>query len=98
MPYPPEQACQYNQLNGSVAVFGDSHAVELAYAVAQTLDGATGVQHFTFSGCAPTYLSNADTPCATWTRQTIDYLARHDTIRQVVITYRIHAALWGGSQ
>lgn len=92
---PPEQACQYNQLNGSVAVFGDSHAVELAYAVAQTLDAATGVQHFSFSGCAPAYLSNADTPCATWTRKTVDYLARHDTIRQVVIIYRIHAALWG---
>lgn len=62
--------------------------------MAQTLDAATGVQQFSFSGCPPTYLSNADTPCATWTRTTTGYFARHDAFRQVVVTYRIHAALW----
>ncbi|NWN83733.1 MAG: acyltransferase [Halomonas sp.] len=95
---PPEQACQYNQENGSVAVFGDSHAVELAYAIADTLGAETGVRHFSFSDCAPTYLSNTDTPCSTWTRNTIDYISRQDDIKKVVVTYRIQAALWGDHQ
>lgn len=94
----PELACQYNRNDGSVAVFGDSHAVELAYAVAQTLGDETGVRHFSFSGCAPEYLSEEDTPCATWTRKTIDYIARQEEIKKVIVTYRIHSALWGDHQ
>lgn len=92
---PPEQACEYNRQNGSVAVLGDSHAVELAYALAENLGTETGVRHFSFSDCAPAYLSSADTPCKKWTQKTVDYIARQESIRQVVVTYRIQAELWG---
>ena len=47
----PEAACIYGAGNTTWAVFGDSHAVELAFALSKRLYSGEGVKHLSFSGC-----------------------------------------------
>jgi hypothetical protein len=93
----PQDACTFNVPDGEWAVFGDSHAIELAYALANELEErAQGVRQFSFSGCAPSYLRPDSNPgCSEWTRETVDFIAGTPRIKQVVVSYRIHSALFG---
>ena len=93
----PQDACSYFGPAGQWAVFGDSHAVELAYAVAEVLkpDGV-GVRHYSFSGCSPSYKRSTKLAgCGEWTDETVEYIAANADITNVVVTYRIHSALFG---
>lgn len=94
----PAASCSYFASPAPIAVFGDSHAVELAYALAETLQPqGLGVRHLSFSNCSPVRESSV-TPvsdCARWTRDSLDWLAARADITHVVVTYRIHAALHG---
>lgn len=94
----PDEACEYHFQGSSWATFGDSHTVELAYALADLLrDKNNGVKHFSFSACAPSYLQNSQEPgCISWTNETINYISNNPEIKNVVISYRIHSALFGG--
>ena len=94
---PPHQACEYFGKNIKVAVFGDSHAVELAYALASELKSShIGVKHFSFSGCRPAYQSkNSNTDCARWTAETMNYLKQNTAITTVVLSYRLNQYLFG---
>ncbi len=96
---PPEKACDLNGGPVRVAVFGDSHAVELAYALAQGLESrGIGLKQLTFSGCSPMFgrtVAGRDKPCAEWTGQAASYLAANPDIGHVVVAYRIHGALFG---
>lgn len=58
----PELACEYfNNTNVTWAVLGDSHATEIAYALAENLKlNGVGLKHFTFSGCSPAFKEAAD--------------------------------------
>ena len=51
----PQDACVYNEQGDlTTAILGDSHGVELGYAVAQDLEKyGKALMHFTFSGCPP---------------------------------------------
>lgn len=96
----PKDACQYHVKGSPWAVFGDSHAVELAYALAEELkpDGV-GVRHYSFSGCAPSYgRSTSDKPCSDWTKEAAEYIANDASIKNVVVTYRINSHLFGGHE
>ena len=99
-------SCEYFSSNTTVAVFGDSHTVELAYALAEKLQTeGHGVKHLSFSGCVPIYGSeqnldhfvnvNGIKECASWTKQTIDGLIADERISTVVISYRIAYSLYG---
>lgn len=93
----PQDACTFNVPNGEWAVFGDSHAIELAYALANELqERGQGVRQFSFSGCAPSYLRPDSNPgCSEWTRETVDFIVGTPQIRAVVVSYRIHSSLFG---
>ena len=94
---PPHKACEYFGGDIKVAVFGDSHAVELAYSLAKELKSANiGVKHFSFSGCQPAYQSkHLNTGCTRWTAEVMDYLKKNTTITTVIVSYRLNQYLFG---
>jgi len=96
----PSDACEYHFQGSNWATFGDSHTVELAYALAELLrDSKGGVKHFSMSGCAPSYQQDSnDSACASWTNETVDYISKDPSIKNVVVSYRIHSALFGGHE
>jgi len=96
----PQQACAFNGPDGQWAVFGDSHAIELAYALAVELqDSHQGVRQFSFSGCTPSYQrADLNPGCSDWTRETVDFIAGDPHIKQVVVSYRLNSALFGDHQ
>lgn len=100
------ESCEYFSSNVTVAVFGDSHTVELAYALAERLQIENqGVKHLSFSGCVPIYKIGLDLQdlknikdiknCASWTSQAIDGLISDERIETVIISYRIAYYLFG---
>jgi peptidoglycan/LPS O-acetylase OafA/YrhL len=98
----PQSACEFHVGPASWAVFGDSHAVELAYGLADLLAServVNGVRQFSFSGCTPAYGRSAtDRHCSEWTAKAVDLIAADDRIRNVVVSYRIHAHLFGSHE
>lgn len=98
-PIAPENACRYVEGEAEWAVFGDSHTVELSYALAKELaPTGKGVQHFSFSECAPTYGRNLATPCALWADQSLTYLLENESLSNVVVSYRLTQYLFGGHE
>ena len=97
----PENACQYYVPNGSWAVLGDSHAVELAYALAKVLEKDNkGVKQFSFSGCAPAYgridKTHSDSVnCSHWTEEVAAHIIADKSINTVVVSY--HTEGWAPS-
>lgn len=93
------EACSYNEENPTVAVLGDSHVVELAYALGEQLEKSNiGVAHFSFSGCGPAYKNNDGSPCSNWTDDTVEYIKRNRDIKQVIVSYRMAPLIWGSPQ
>jgi peptidoglycan/LPS O-acetylase OafA/YrhL len=94
---PVEQACVFNEGRLEVAAFGDSHAVELAFALAEELAGnAVQVAQYSFSSCPPTLgrtLDDTEKHCAKWTEEALSRIVADRSIDTVVVTYRIHEYL-----
>ena len=101
-----DESCEYFAENVTMAVYGDSHTVEFAYALAEELQGSgQGVKHLSFSGCVPTYKIEMDMlefskisdvkNCASWTSQTIDGLISDSRIETVIISFKMSYALYG---
>jgi hypothetical protein len=87
---PPAKACVFFTDGASWAVLGDSHGVELSYALARALEPrGIGLRQLTFSGCAPSYGAGGATPCARWTDQAVRALIEDARIDTVVISYRL---------
>jgi hypothetical protein len=94
---PPEQSCVFFAPHASWAVLGDSHGVELSYALARALQPrGIGVRQLTFSGCAPSYQTGGATPCARWTDQAVRMLIADPGITTVAISYRLDMHLAEG--
>ncbi|MAS25140.1 MAG: hypothetical protein CMI08_15950 [Oceanospirillaceae bacterium] len=95
---PPESACRYFTGKTEWAVIGDSHVIELAYALAQELEPAgIAVQHHSYSGCAPSYGQADDfSRCSRWLNATTDYVAEDADVKHVVLGHRYTRALYGG--
>jgi len=93
---PPMKACQYPKQDGTWAVFGDSHGVELAYELSKKLDlYGDGLTHLTFSGCEPSYEINDPTSfCDEWTDQAITMLIENKNIQNIVIKYAYNSHLF----
>lgn len=95
---PPEQACEYFEKNVTWTTFGDSHTVEIAYALAMKLKPyGKGLKHFSFSGCEPSYQSQESSPCARWYNDAVDYIIKDESIRNVVFNHRFTQQLVGGT-
>lgn len=96
---PPKNACEYFVGPTNFAVFGDSHAVELSYALAEEIKplGAS-LKQLSFSSCVPTYLreqSEGKNFCSRWTKEAIEFLIAQRSIDVVVIAYRLNAVFTG---
>jgi peptidoglycan/LPS O-acetylase OafA/YrhL len=93
----PDASCEYFAEEVRFAIFGDSHAVELAYALADLLEEHDiGIKHYSISSCAPSYKKQYDeSACSTWTTAALDSIINNDRIDTVVISYRINAYLFG---
>ena len=92
----PKDACSYGESDKKIAVFGDSHAVDLSYALGEIYPFQ--VKHLSFSGCPPMLNrkkidNNKD--CYNWTKEGLEFLKTDTETKIVVIAYRIHAALFG---
>jgi peptidoglycan/LPS O-acetylase OafA/YrhL len=87
----PSEACAYHYPDPDWVVLGNSHAVELAYELAENLrSSGEGVKHLTVSGCDPDIDSkdDADARCTRWTGAAIDYILGESELDHVVLSYR----------
>ena len=90
-----KHACKYPDGVAHWAVLGDSHGVELAYALSRLLKPGISVQHFTLSHCAPSYMSAEASSCTKWTNESIDAIKNNKDIKYVIISYRYSLYLAG---
>ncbi len=94
----PAESCEYFGSNISWATFGDSHSVEIAYALADKLklDGI-GLKHFSFSDCKPSYREvESFSKCSKWYNETVSYILNDKKIRNVVFNHRFTYGFFGG--
>ena len=93
----PSMACRYFNGHATWAVFGDSHGVELAYALAEDLKpSGQGVLHLTSSGCQPALKFESNVPgCSAWIRESLALLENSPDIHDVVLVFRHSFYLYG---
>lgn len=88
--------CEYFFPNPSVAVVGNSHAVEIAYALAEELRPHNqGVAQYTMTGCPHNYLIGVDANgspsndvCVEWHTRVVASITRSPQLKYVVVSYR----------
>jgi hypothetical protein len=91
----PEIACKYQGSDINLAVLGNSHGVELAWALSEKLKhNDIGLYHLTYAGCGPAYGAFQSEEsleprmhCPQWTSEAVDFIIHNDKIRTVVISY-----------
>jgi peptidoglycan/LPS O-acetylase OafA/YrhL len=84
-------ACVYFEGIPSVAILGNSHGVELAFALAVKLEKkGVSLVHHTMSGCYHNYQKNdeAGSICYDWHQKVISELENNQTIDTVILSYR----------
>jgi peptidoglycan/LPS O-acetylase OafA/YrhL len=93
----PTDACKYFGPNKRWAIFGDSHAVELAYSLARKLEGTgSGIKHYSFSACPPMYLRSSEvSSCAAWTNEVMGVMSKDLSVEYIVVSYRLNRWLYG---
>lgn len=91
-----QSGCEYFGEDVKVATFGDSHVVEISYALAEQLKPYNiGLKQFSYTACEPSFGSNGTKDaCKVWTEQAVDYILKSN-VSTVVVSYRIHGALFG---
>ena len=93
----PEESCTYYKDNVTWATLGDSHVVEMAYALAKRLEPKDqGVLHLSFSGCVPAISMDIKlTGCRQWLVEALDLLENREDIQNVVVGFRDNTFLYG---
>ncbi|WP_218397029.1 acyltransferase family protein [Alteromonas lipotrueae] len=94
----PSTSCEYYGREINWAVLGDSHAVEIAYSLAEKLKlSDVGLRHFSFSSCEPSYNQNKDySECARWYNESVKQILMDKNIENVVLNHRHTFYLFGG--
>lgn len=95
----PSLACRYLGQNVNWVVLGDSHGVELAWALAEALRRQSedqGLLQLTSSGCQPalTFLSNVP-GCSKWLQEAVSLLEAEPQLHTVVLVFRHSFYLYG---
>jgi hypothetical protein len=88
--------CEYFSKTPEFAVFGNSHATELAYALAKVLEPYNAsVKQFTMSDCKHNYnvKDEEDSICQRWHDNVINNIVADASIKTVVLSYRNEAYL-----
>ncbi len=95
----PREACRLlDDRTVNWAVLGDSHGVELSYALALELRarGEGGVLQLTSSGCQPALGFESTVPgCSSWLREALDTLVADSAITHVALVWRHSFYLFG---
>lgn len=90
--------CEYFDGQVTTAVYGNSHAVELAFALAEKLqEKGQAVAQFSISGCKPSFKNDKEEYCDTFYQNRLSYLIQNKQLRNVVVTYRAENAGEGGA-
>lgn len=94
----PSDSCEYFDGDISWASFGDSHSVEIAYALANKLKlNDVGLKHFSFTSCKPSFKEDDNfSKCSKWYNETIEYILNDKKIKNVVLNHRFTTGLFGG--
>jgi peptidoglycan/LPS O-acetylase OafA/YrhL len=88
--------CKYFSDKTSWAVIGNSHAVELSYALALKLKNKDlGLKQYTAAGCAVSYQRTPITVCGTWNDLAVKEIMDNSSIDNVVISFRLTSSLFG---
>ncbi|MCF1711072.1 hypothetical protein L0V05_19875, partial [Tabrizicola sp. J26] len=92
----PREACHLFGLPPKVVVLGNSHGVELSYALAEALRPlGIGVEQQTISGCPPAFGAPSDPDyCRPWTEEAVASILADPAITHVVVSYSV--ATWVG--
>jgi hypothetical protein len=94
----PKNACVLGEPKPLWAVLGDSHGVEISYALSNIIEKEGGVKQLTFSGCPPAYTIDTNIPgCSKWLIEAIDHIIASETIHNVLIAFR-HSLYINGDQ
>ncbi|MEM8792707.1 MAG: acyltransferase family protein [Pseudomonadota bacterium] len=94
----PDEACIYFvDAEPRWAVFGDSHGVEIAFALAEKLaKRGESLVHLTASGCPAAFgYTTPVSRCGEWSERALTWLEHHPTIDHVVVAYRHGVYLYG---
>lgn len=97
----PDAACNSNAAKAPTwAVFGDSHAVEIAQALGRRLDAVgESITQLSASGCPPAMDFDTDVPgCTQWITRNVRWLETAETaetVETVVLVWRHSAYLFG---
>ncbi|MFQ3190501.1 MAG: peptidoglycan/LPS O-acetylase OafA/YrhL [Paraglaciecola sp.] len=94
----PSLSCEYFGSNITWAILGDSHSVEVAYALAEKLQPhGVGLKHFSFSSCKPSWQENQRYhKCSKWYNEAVNYLLTNKKINNIVINHRFTKEWNGG--
>ncbi|MCR6653619.1 MAG: acyltransferase [Cellvibrionaceae bacterium] len=95
--FDPDKACRYFGDQVTWAVFGDSHMVEPAYALADKLKSRNeGVLHLSYSACPPALLFEVDVKgCHQWIADALSYLEKNQEIHNILLGFRYSLFLYG---
>ena len=93
----PSEACKYYGDNTEWIVFGDSHVVEIAYAIAKELEQEDkGVLHLSFSACRPYTSLKTNIPgCSQWIDEVVNYIVNDSGAKNVLVGFRYSWHLFG---
>lgn len=84
-----EEPCEYFGDNVSWATFGDSHVVELSYALAEYLEADNiGLQHNSYTSCKPS-INDLTSDCYIWTKKAIERLISDEAIENIVVSFKL---------
>lgn len=87
--FPAVSSCVYFGENPTVAVYGNSHGVELAYALAKALEPlGRSLIHFTVSNCKPSFGLDTGDYCSIFYTDRLQFLLNDATIDVVVLAFR----------
>ncbi|WP_415643077.1 acyltransferase family protein [Sphingomonas antarctica] len=93
----PEKACHFFGSRVTWAVLGDSHGIDLGYAIAERLKGSgQGLVQLTFNGCqGGLTFDSTMRQCSAWTRDAVSWLEQQRGITHVLLAYRHSSHLFG---
>ena len=84
-------ACEYFGKEPNVAVFGNSHATELAYALAQKLEPSNlAIKHHTMSGCKHNFgkIDEIESICQRWAENVVRNIVTETSLNTVIVSFR----------
>lgn len=98
-PFPPEEDCVFGASPPRTAVWGDSHGVEMAYALGEHADElGHGVMQITVLGCPP--IQGFEQPgrplCRPHNAATLTYVMAAENLRTVVLYAHLQNKRYGG--